>query len=62
MYIRTEFRSEEEIKTIIEFFELHQLSYYSGYSYNDQDEETGYWIEINPLTLISEDEEEEEEE
>lgn len=61
MDTRMEFRSEEEIKTIIEFFELHQLSYYSGYSYNDQDEEIGYWIEINPLTLCTWDEEEEEE-
>lgn len=59
MDTRMEFRSEEEIKTIIEFFELHQLSYYSGYSYNDQDEEIGYWIEINPLTLCTWDEEEE---
>lgn len=61
MYVRTEFRSEEEIKTIIEFFELHQLSYYSGYSYNGKDEEIGYWIEINPLTLCTQNEEEEEE-
>lgn len=61
MNTRMEFRSEEEIKTIIEFFELHELSYDSGYSYNDQDEEVGYWIEINPLTLCTWDKEEEEE-